>query len=208
MITLQASSLSRDNVAIIVCEAMAREMSIVAREKNIPFVMQVIGSQCHRDPITLNNKINKLLTQFKDELRVFVAYGRCFSRAGNNHPDIYRLEGLNCASILIGGDREYEKLAAGTYFFTPYLARHWKEYFLGLKDNSPLDQKSAKRLEKWFEPIKRVVKIDVQPAGESENILAREFSSAINKPLICRPGTLDLLRREYNSFCSAILKNK
>ncbi|GBF33660.1 hypothetical protein DCCM_2766 [Desulfocucumis palustris] len=183
---------------------MAREMSIVAREKkNIPFVMQVISSQCHRNPVALRNEINKLVSLFKDKMQIFVAYGKCFLHVGTNYLGVYSLEDLNCASILIGGDSEYEKMSAGTYFLTPYLAMHWKEYFLGKKDNSQLDQKSIKRLERWFEPIERIVKINIEPVGESENILAKEFSSVINKPLIYHSGNLEVLRREYNNFFQA-----
>ncbi|MFZ5646055.1 MAG: DUF1638 domain-containing protein [Bacillota bacterium] len=203
MIALPVPSLSSDRVAIIVCEAMAGEMRTVAGEKNIPFVMHVINSQCHRDPIILKSKIAEALNLFEDEMGVFVAYGKCSSYAGNDQPIVQGFKDLNCASILLGGDSEYEKLAAGTYFLTPYLALHWKEYFLGKMDDCPLDRKSAKRLEKWFEPIGRVVKINIRPETEEiENLSAREFSSAINKPLFYVPGTLDLLRREYDRLCS------
>ncbi len=193
-----------DKVSIIACESIAREMAMVAGEKKLPFTMHVLGPQCHHNPMTIGSKINNMLGSFNKEKRAFIAAGKCFSCAGSNHPGAYRLMETNCASILIGGDREYKKIAAGSYFLTPHLLLHWKEYFLGRDDNAVLKQKSARRLEEWFNPIKRVIKINLYPACENENYLAEEFAGVINKPLLYYSGSLDLLKREYDNFCAAL----
>jgi len=175
---LPVFSCSSGRVAIIVCESMMREMRIVAVERKIPFVMRVLSSQCYRDPTSLKSKIDELVCPFlKDKMSVFVAYGRCALFTGNDHLDVYALKDLNCASILLGGDSEYQKLMAGAYFLTPHLALHWKEYFLGKKDNCPLDPKSAKRLEKWFDPIKKIVKIQLQ--SDTEDLENLSFCSKV-----------------------------
>jgi len=190
-------------VAIVVCEALAEEISIVAAEKGIPFKMHVIGSQCHRNPQVLRCKVLKAVDMFKEHVKVFIAYGGCSSFHPGDLQGVHMLNTHNCASALLGGDNPYQRMVKGSYFLTPYLAIHWMEYLLGKSDYSDLDPKTVKWLEKWFEPIDRLIKINIRPeTEEAEVVSAKILSEVTKKPLVYVKGSLDLLRREYESFSS------
>lgn len=188
--------------AIIVCEALAEEMSIVAVEKGIPFILHTVSSQCHRDPQTLKCRILEAVDLFKEQARVFIAYGGCSSFDHAGLDGVYALNAHNCASVLLGGDSRYQKMVMGSYFLTPYLSLHWMEYFLGKPAYAELDPKTAKHLKKWFKPIERLIKIDIRlETREIESASAIKLSELIEKPLVYVEGSLELLRHEYESFC-------
>ena len=190
---------------IVVCEAMAGEMRVVAEEKSNPFVMQVISSQCHREPAALKQKIDQLVDSFGDQPMIFLAYGNCSGHGAGDHPRVYKLRVSNCASALLGGDSRFQELAQGSYFLTPYLALNWKQYFLGRVQPS-IDRKTASYLEKWFSPMERLIRINLCREAGAEDASAAELAKVIKKPLIAVQGTLELLRNEYDSFVSGFLK--
>jgi hypothetical protein len=200
---------NESKVAIIACASLAREMKSVAEEHPIPFVLKVIDAACHRDPNRLRNTIDSYVSPlFSEGFKIFIAYGNCCTYINLDPKNIYHIEALNCAAILLGGEQEYLKNANKAYFLTPYLARNWKEYFLGKPKDFVPDEKTARSLKKWFTSIDKIIKIKVNSSDhDDENELAKQFANLIGKPLVFIKGSLDLLREEYNIFISIIAKS-
>lgn len=196
---------ARDSIeskaAILTCESLEQEMRVVADEGEVPYLMRVFSSQCHRHPIRLAQLIEESMELLDKDMSVFIAYGECLAPIRNGTRRVHQIRGANCAATLLGERAEYEKRAAGSYFLTPFLALNWRKYFLGGNEKDPISAKVRHRLSQWFTPIQRVIMIDTgTDAAQAAIAYAEEFSELIGKPLTLAKGSLDYLRKAYGDF--------
>lgn len=191
-------------ISIVTCQSIEREIRFIAEQAGVPFMEQVFPSSCHRDPDGLGKLIKNHIDNSEKKVVFFVAYGNCFKSPFTDKPGVFRVEAMNCASILLGGDTCYEPLCKGSYFLTPNLALNWKPYLLG-ENLSHIDVKVQARLVKWFKPIERIILIEL----ESDTLL-REYESAqqlalmIRKPLVRVAGDLTFLTKQYEQFLETV----
>lgn len=144
--------------------------------------------------------IEQSIELIDEEVGIFLAYGKCFAAISKGAGRVYRMDAMNCAAVLLGGNSEYERFAEGSYFLTPHLALNWREYFLREKD--PADPKTRRMLIKWFEPIDRIIIIGMGMDAQRDTASGRAFSEFLEKPLLVVSGSLDFLKKEYDRFLS------
>lgn len=189
-------------IHIVVCQSIELEMKRVAEEAKKPYLMTAFSSSCHRQPEALGCLIENFIDENEGDGLLFLAYGKCFRSSTTIMRKTFRLPAMNCASILLGGDINYQGISSGSYFLTPHLALNWKSYFLGGGDVT-ISPKNASRLMKWFRPMDRAILIELDTHNkELAYESALEFASIIQKPLVKVSGNLDFLKKHYFLFLS------
>ena len=196
-------------IVIISCASLAKEIRSIAEQYPYPYRLKIINATCHRDPNHLVSIVDSFISPFlRDGMNIFIAYGNCCPYVNFNSSNIYQVDAFNCAAILLGGNEKYLEYMDKAYFFTPYLSRNWKSYFLGRPKDCEPDEKTLIRLKKWFDTIDIVIKINIDlNFHKDENLLANEFANLINKPIKYVDGSINLLKNEYCNFLSFISHN-
>jgi hypothetical protein len=86
----------------------------------------------HLYPVKLKTQLESELAWEKEQGHsVLLLYGDCHPNMRNQEsiPGIERVEGINCAAILLGKDQYNRLRKEGVFFLMPEWTEHWKEIF-------------------------------------------------------------------------------
>ncbi|MDH3490757.1 MAG: DUF1638 domain-containing protein [Gammaproteobacteria bacterium] len=122
-----------DNVLLIACGALARELVALTRQNQWRHLkIQCLPAELHNTPQTIPAAVTATIEKYKDEYRhIFVAYADCgtgglLDKALAKY-GIERLPGAHCYDFYAGNSvfQEISQAEPGTFYLTDFLVRHF-----------------------------------------------------------------------------------
>ena len=138
----------RSTIHCIACSIFKDAIQQIQSEGEIEFSVEYIPSMLHMHPRQLNDLLEKRLSKISMHHKdILLVYGDC-------HPHMekqirqyraHRVQGLNCAQILLGHEVYQGLRKEGAFFLLPEWIRQWKTVF---RDELGLDDITARELMK------------------------------------------------------------
>ncbi len=122
------------NITLISCSLFRNEIEFLRSKHELELPVVYLNSILHIYPEKLQIAMDKaILKELKKGQKVILLYGECHIdiRESTKHPDVVRVQGLNCIEIMIGKKR-YKRIQKERLFcFLPEWTRRWRDIFSG-----------------------------------------------------------------------------
>jgi hypothetical protein len=112
----------------IACSIFKNELEVLCKKGAIKMPVVYLDSMLHMKPEKLDVALSSEIEKHGNE-RIILAYGECHPGMINleQHPDIRRLPGVNCCSILLGAERYRQLVKEGAFFLINEWVSRWKQ---------------------------------------------------------------------------------
>ncbi len=134
------------NVLCLACSVFKGELEALRARGEVDFRVDYLESMLHMRPKALRRRLESALKGEREKgVKVVLLYGDCHPhmKEHESQPGVCRVQGQNCAEILLGRERYRALRAEGAFFLLPEWAMRWRQVF---KHELGLEGKTAKDL--------------------------------------------------------------